>query len=65
MMRFQVHLLARSVQVIVGSAAEAYQWLDEHAQPGERYALSALTPLGGAVPVESDIYVKPVAQRTA
>jgi hypothetical protein len=63
MMRFQVHLLARSLQVIVGSAEDAYRWLDEHAQPGERYALSALPPTGGAVALESDIYVKPTAKR--
>jgi len=65
MMRFQVHLLARSLQVIVGSAEDAYRWLDDHAQPGERYALSALPPEGGAVPLESDIYVKPTAKRAS
>jgi hypothetical protein len=65
MMRFQVHLLARSLQVIVGSAEEAYRWLDDHAQPGERYALCALPPEGGAVPLESDVYVKPSAKRAS
>jgi hypothetical protein len=63
MMRFQVHLLARRLQVIVGSAEDAYRWLDDHAQPGERYALSALAPDGRAVPLESDVYVKPTVRR--
>jgi hypothetical protein len=65
MMRFQVHLLARGLQVIVDSAEDAYRWLDEHAQPGERYALSALPPIGGAGPLESDFYVRPSAKRAS
>jgi hypothetical protein len=64
MMRFQVHLFARRLQVIVHSAEDAYNWLDEHAQPGERYALSALTPDNGPVALESDVYVRPSARRT-
>ena len=63
MTRFQIHLLSRSLHVIVDSAEDAYRWLDEHAQPGERYALSALPPDGRAVPLESDIYVRPRARR--
>jgi hypothetical protein len=56
---FEVHLFARGLRVTVDSAEHAYGWLDAHAQPEERFALTATTAQGGAVAIESGSYAKP------
>jgi hypothetical protein len=55
--RFEVQILARRLEVILEGADAAYQWLDAHAHAGERYQLSAVTPDGDTVAIESGHYV--------
>ena len=61
--RFEVQILARRLEVILESADAAYQWLDTHAHPGERYLLNAVTPDGETVAIESGQFVPRTSHR--
>lgn len=56
-------ILTRRLEEAFDSAAEAYSWLDLHAEPGDRYLLSAEGIGGGTVPVDEDFYAPPKKRR--
>jgi hypothetical protein len=56
MIRFRVHLLARSISSILATAEEAYRWLDQHARAGERYVLCAVDGEGVVTPIDQDVW---------
>jgi hypothetical protein len=58
MAQFEVQIPTRRLDAILDSAEEAYQWLDEHAQPGEGYQINAIAPQGGVVAIDVDVYVR-------
>lgn len=58
MARFEVQIPTRRLDAVLESAEAAYQWLDEHAQPGERYQINAIAPQGGVVAIDVDFYVR-------
>jgi hypothetical protein len=55
---FEVQILSRRIEAVMDSAEEAYRWLDQHAENGERYQINALPPEGGVVVVDADFYVR-------
>jgi hypothetical protein len=61
--RFEIKILSRRLEGAFDSAAEAYSWLDLHAEPGDRYLLSAIGLGGGVVPVDEDFYAPPRKRR--
>jgi hypothetical protein len=58
MARFEVQIPTRRLDATLDSAEEAYQWLDDHAQPGERYEINAIAPQGDVVAIDVDFYVR-------
>jgi hypothetical protein len=58
MAEFEVQILSRRIEAVLESAEEAYRWLDDHAEDGERYQINAVPPEGGMVPVDADYYVR-------
>jgi hypothetical protein len=61
--RFEVKIFSRRLEEIFDSAEQAYKWLDLHAEPGDRYLLSAVGLEGVAVPVDEDFYAPPRKRR--
>jgi hypothetical protein len=57
MIRFEVQIMTRKLDVILENADAAYRWLDDHARPGERYQLNAIETDGAVVPIEAGLFL--------
>jgi hypothetical protein len=57
MLRFRVHLLARSISSVLSTADEAYRWLDQHAHAGERYLLCSVDADDVVTPIDQDVWL--------
>jgi hypothetical protein len=51
MAKFEVQIVGTAVTIVVGSAAAAYRWLDEHASYGDSYVIFGWNSEGKRVPV--------------
>ena len=58
MAQFEVQIPNRRLDAVLDSAEAAYQWLDDHAEVGERYQINAIAPQGGVVAIDVDFYVR-------
>jgi len=56
MAQFEVQIHNRRLDAVLDSAEAAYQWLDDHAEVGERYQINAIAPQGGVVAIDVDFY---------
>jgi hypothetical protein len=58
MAQFEVQIPNRGLDAVLDSAEDAYRWLDDHAEVGERYEINAIAPHGRVVAIDVDFYVR-------